>query len=131
MVSAGITIAGVLLVGRPSFLFNREAEEMSSDTIIGLVLALCAAISIAISMTVMRKLQKTESPVVILWFSLSTLVLGAIALTILGEWKWPSNATVWLIIVMTGKHYYYWSLDSLDYLNLNFTLMIKVKLIKV
>ena len=104
MVSAAITIGGVILVGRPSFLFCTEPEVMTSDTIVGLVLALCSAVFIAISMTVMRKLQKTGSAVVIFWFSMSSVLLGAIALWIMDEWKWPSNATVWLIIVMTGKH---------------------------
>ena len=104
MLSAGITLTGVLLVGRPSFLFD-SSESMSRDTIIGLVLALFAAISIAISMTAMRRLQKTTASVVIFWFSMSTVLLGLTSLYILDEFKWPSNTTVWLIIVITGNYH--------------------------
>ncbi|CAG2114212.1 unnamed protein product [Medioppia subpectinata] len=98
---ACITITGCVLVGRPTFLWG-SGTGLTTDTILGLALALSAAITIAISMTVMRKLQKTPAPVVIFWFSMETVCLGVVSLWVLDEYKWPSTGTVWLIIAMTG-----------------------------
>ncbi|XP_054164352.1 solute carrier family 35 member G1-like, partial [Oppia nitens] len=101
MSGALITITGVVLVARPTFLFSTGAV-VSADTCWGLVLAMSAAITIAISMTVMRRLQRTQASVVIFWFSLETVCLGLVALWLLDEFKWPSNATVWLVMCITG-----------------------------
>ena len=86
ILSAGITITGVLLVGRPTFLFD-SSEVISKETMIGLGLALASSLTIAISMTVMRKLQTTSSAVIIFWFSMATVLLGLISLWILDEFK--------------------------------------------
>jgi drug/metabolite transporter (DMT)-like permease len=96
-----MTITGVLLIGRPSFIFSDVVYD--NEDIIGIVLALLAAITIAISMTVMRKLQNTPSAIVIFWFSMSSVILGLVSLIILDEFKMPTKFTLWLILLVTGK----------------------------
>lgn len=101
IINAGMTITGVLLIGRPSFIFSDVFYD--KNDIIGIVLALLAAITIAISMTVMRKLQNTPSAIVIFWFSMSSVILGLVSLIILDEFKMPTKFTLWLILLVTGK----------------------------
>lgn len=126
-VNAFTTLAGVILIGRPSFLFgtlNKQPDVQSVNTtttiiitsplpepessfttaaLFGVLLSLVAAISISISMIFMRKLKKTPAPLVIFWFSLSNVLLGATGLEILGEFHIPTGLACWLLILLTSK----------------------------
>ncbi|XP_075591768.1 uncharacterized protein LOC124500138 [Dermatophagoides farinae] len=72
-----------------------------SSTLFGVFLSLIAAISISISMIFMRKIRKTPPPLVIFWFSLSNVILGAVGLWIIDEYRMPIGFECWLLIIMT------------------------------
>ncbi|XP_075680417.1 uncharacterized protein LOC113789288 isoform X3 [Dermatophagoides pteronyssinus] len=82
-------------------LSNQLLIEDWSSTLFGVFLSLIAAISISISMIFMRKIRKTPPPLVIFWFSLSNVILGAVGLWIIDEYRLPIGFECWLLIIMT------------------------------
>lgn len=84
-------------------LSNQLLIDDWSSTLFGVFLSLIAAISISISMIFMRKIRKTPPPLVIFWFSLSNVILGAVGLWIIDEYRLPIGFECWLLIIMTSK----------------------------
>ena len=81
----GMTIAGVLLISKPTFLFGMDHESVvevalrMEGTIVAFISSLCAALTFVM----MRRLQKTPAAVVISWFSVVSIVMGIFVLTII------------------------------------------------
>lgn len=113
LINSIITLLGVFLIGRPSFIFQslhitsgEESEETisKSDTLIGILLSLSAAITISVSMIFMRKLRKTPAPLVIFWFCLCNVILGAAGLCVVDHFRWPAGWYCWTLVIMTSEY---------------------------
>jgi drug/metabolite transporter (DMT)-like permease len=81
----GMTIIGVLLISKPTFLFGSDHESVvevalrMEGTIIAFVSSLCAAATFVM----MRRLQKTPSAVVISIFSVVSITMGILVLIVI------------------------------------------------
>ena len=69
---------------------------------LGIILSLIAAISSAFSLINLRKLKSTPVPVVVMWYSLTVVVIGSALLPVLDKWVLPSGLNSWLLILAIG-----------------------------
>ena len=81
----GMTIGGVLLISKPTFLFGMDPESVvgvdlrMGGTIVAVTASLCASLTYVI----MRRLQKTPAAVVINCFSVVSIIMGISVLAII------------------------------------------------
>jgi drug/metabolite transporter (DMT)-like permease len=95
--SLGLSIAGVLIIARPSFLTGAATASLSPAIV---MIALCGAILAAVAYVLVRKLRETEDPlVVVLYFPL--ISAPACIPFLLGRAVWPTP-TEWLLLVGVG-----------------------------
>ena len=94
-ISTALSLGGVLLVARPSFLFGTSPVDEAAA-----LLALGGALGSAMAYTFVRKLKDTDAPlVVIYWFSAIGLVLALpFALPV---WLWPTPLE-WAFLAAVG-----------------------------
>lgn len=91
------SMAGVLLVMRPAFLFGGSAHALPPVTVmIGLLGAMCSA---AAYITV-RKLGRTEHPAVIISYFSVISVIASVPVALPG-WIWPTGKE-WLVMIGIG-----------------------------
>jgi drug/metabolite transporter (DMT)-like permease len=83
----GLTIAGVLLISKPTFLFGSHSSGGSiTDSTLrleGSIFAFLSSLCSAASFVLMRRLQKTPSAVVISIISIITIIMGILVLTLI------------------------------------------------
>jgi len=91
------SLAGVLIVARPSFLFGTGAHELEP---VAVGVALLGALLSAAAYVTVRALTKTEEPLVIVFYFAAVSVAGSIPLAALGP-IWPTG-TEWLVLVGVG-----------------------------
>lgn len=97
VLSVVASMAGVMLVMRPAFLFGGSAHALPPATVmIGLFGAMCSA---AAYITV-RKLGRTEHPAVIISYFSVISVIASVPVALPG-WIWPT-AREWLVLVGIG-----------------------------
>ncbi|XP_013785721.1 solute carrier family 35 member G1-like [Limulus polyphemus] len=99
-----ITLTGVVLISRPSFLFGITSIDQvsSADRLQGSLMAFCSCTARALSFITMRKLQKTPIPVVIFMFSFSSITFGLLYLFITGTLSVPSCGQEAVLLVLCG-----------------------------
>lgn len=90
------SLAGVLLVARPSFLFGTPQELES----LAVGIALLGALLSAAAYVAVRALTKTEEPLVIVFYFAAVSVAGSIPLAAFDP-VWPTG-TEWLVLVGIG-----------------------------
>lgn len=97
VVVAGMTVSlvGVVLIARPSFLFGRP-ETLDG---LGVAAMLAAALISGLVYTVVRKLRETDAPSVIIFWLSWVGVIGALPFA--GSWVWPEGAA-WLWLLGAG-----------------------------
>ena len=80
-----ITIIGVLLISKPTFIFGDSSDTVVDVTmrLEGTIIAFLSSLAAALTFVMMRKLQRTSSPVVINMFSVVSIILGVITLAII------------------------------------------------
>lgn len=85
--TVAITISGVLLISKPTFLFGDQHERQTVVELRmeGTVIALVSSFATALTFVLIRKLQKTPAAVVINAFSVVSIVSGILAITIVRE----------------------------------------------
>ena len=91
------SLAGVLLVARPSFLFGGAAPRLD-PTAVGV--ALLGALLSAGAYVAVRALTRTEEPLVIVFYFAVVSVLGSIPLVVVDP-VWP-RGTEWLVLLGVG-----------------------------
>lgn len=97
LVSVAVSLAGVVLVARPAFLFGGSASQLDP---VAMGFALAGAIFSAFAYVAVRKSSGTEHPlVVVLWFPLIATPL-AIPLAV-AQWVWPTPLE-WVLLVGVG-----------------------------
>lgn len=74
-----VTLAGVVLIARPSFLFDSEMEE-ESGKLIGTTMAFLSSVITALANIIMRKLKNVPAPVVVTWFSISSFLFSLVGI---------------------------------------------------
>ena len=84
-VITAVTIAGVLLISKPTFIFGYQHEAVQEVALRmeGSVIALISSLSTALTFILIRKLQKTPAAVVINSFSIVSIVSGIVALALI------------------------------------------------
>ena len=78
-----VTLAGVVLIARPSFLFagGMDAdEEWESAKLVGTVMAFLSSVITALANIIMRKLKQVPAPVVVTWFSISSFLFSLVGI---------------------------------------------------
>lgn len=97
VLSVAVSLAGVLFVTRPSFLFGGSAHALNPVTVaIGLLGALCSA---AAYVTV-RRLGSTEHPATIVFYFSAVSVVGSIPVALPGAIL--PRGTEWLVLIGIG-----------------------------
>jgi drug/metabolite transporter (DMT)-like permease len=92
-----ISITGVLVITRPSFL-TRSAVEMLPPLVVGVALA--GAILASVAYVLVRKLRKSEDPlVVVLWFPLISVPAAVPIMWSNAVWPTPRE---WLLLAGVG-----------------------------
>lgn len=110
IVTVIITLIGVFLIARPSFIpiFPIQSEEFTPhDRMIGASMALVTSLCMAYSFVVMRKLQETPLMSTVTFFSLFCIVACATCILILKfgvqtQVHFPSKPETWLLCVANG-----------------------------
>lgn len=89
----GVSLLGVLLTAKPSFLFGESMEALEGLAVLGV---LAASLGSGLAYTLVRKLRETDHPLVIIFY-LSWVGVVA-ALPFASSWVWPTGwAWVWLL----------------------------------
>lgn len=80
-----VTISGVLLISKPTFLFGDTHEAVTEVALRmeGTILAFISSLSAALTFVMIRKLQRTPAAVVINMFSVVSIVCGVLSLAII------------------------------------------------
>lgn len=91
------SLAGVLLVARPSFLFGTDPDELE---LLAVGVALLGALLSAAAYVAVRALTRTEEPLVIVFYFAVVSVAGSIPLAALNP-VWPTG-TEWLVLAGVG-----------------------------
>ncbi|RWS25258.1 solute carrier family 35 member G1-like protein [Leptotrombidium deliense] len=97
-----IAVIGVVLISRPSFLFESEDSVQEKNRLIGTALATGCCIFSALVFICIRKLQKTPSPLVIFYYSLTAVLCGSIMVLIFGKITIPTDYKTYLFILLMG-----------------------------
>lgn len=87
VVTIGMTIAGTLLIAKPTFLFSESGEREPVDVVHlrteGTVIAFAASLLVSLTFIVMRRLRKSSTPVIIAVFSAECVLFGSLSLLVL------------------------------------------------
>ena len=110
VVSVIVTLIGVFLIARPSFLFPEDsiADVFSvEDRIIGLIFSILTCVFIAYTYICLRKLQKTPTNAVISFFSIFCVCAGSITMNIYSfcsgkPINLPQSTFAWLMVFVNG-----------------------------
>jgi drug/metabolite transporter (DMT)-like permease len=96
-ISMAVSLAGVLLIARPAFLFGDGMAPASSTVLVGLGGAVCSATAYVL----VRQLRATESPLVIVFYFALVSVVCAVPIAIVRGLVWPTLLE-WAILVGVG-----------------------------
>ena len=101
-----LSLGGVVLIGRPSFLFGSLGKSSTSEKVwVPTILAVLSAIMFAVAIIMVRKTsQEVSTRVVVFYYALVGSVISLLASLISGEFKYPDCGThdvVYVIIAGT------------------------------
>ncbi|XP_013863056.1 solute carrier family 35 member G1 isoform X2 [Austrofundulus limnaeus] len=97
------TIAGVILVARPSFIFGERLSSAEGvNHVKGAAAAFAGAIAAAFTFVILRKMGKSVHYYLSLWYyAVIGLIASVITVSVLGEWKVPNcGRDRWMLIVI-------------------------------
>ncbi|KAJ8028919.1 Solute carrier family 35 member G1 [Holothuria leucospilota] len=100
-----VSMAGVVLVTKPEFIFGKSDQEGSDTQFIGALWAIAALICLSFLSVVTRKLRSNDSSnasILTLIFGLVALPASAILNTFLGDWTLPVNISEILSLIAVG-----------------------------
>ncbi|MCA9519795.1 MAG: DMT family transporter [Myxococcales bacterium] len=97
LTSALVSLLGVIVVARPSFLFGAQRAPLD---LLAVMVALLGALCSAAAYTTVRKLRETDHPMVVVWYFplVSTPLIAPIAAV---DWVWPVGWD-WLVLLAIG-----------------------------
>ena len=92
-----LSVVGVVLVVRPSFLFGRHAGDLD---LVAVSVALTVSVLSAFAYVTIRKLRETEHFMVIVLYFAMVSAVAAIPLSV-GQFVWPSPRE-WVLVLCVG-----------------------------
>lgn len=98
-------VAGIFSISGPHYIiaiFDPSSTQFSHNDILGVSLASVACIAISCGNCSIRKLSKTPAPVVVVWFSLFSMICAIILLPIVDRYVLPESPLEWFYIFMVG-----------------------------
>lgn len=109
-----LTLAGVVLIARPSFLFGAgmDDEEAETSKLIGTVMALLSSVITALANIIMRKLKNVPAPVVVTWFSISSFLFSMVGI-IGAKLFLPQETTITIRVIDFESEFFFLVLNSL------------------
>jgi drug/metabolite transporter (DMT)-like permease len=96
-VAMAVSLGGVVLIARPSFLFGEGAALSPALVLVSLGGAVCSAAAYVL----VRKLRTTESPLVVVFYFALVSVFCAVPIALLRGLVWPTPAE-WGLLVGVG-----------------------------
>ena len=109
LLTISATLIGVCLIARPEFLFAPEQETLQMDPtrMMGVACGFFAALVLGGTFVIVRKLRAMPSDLVLLWFSIVSLVLGG-SLYFVAKYvlfveglRMPENVYEWSVCLLT------------------------------
>ncbi len=100
IVSILMSLAGVVVMVQPGFLFAAHGIEEHAIPLSGVLAALCAALGTSIAYVLVRRLSATESPSVIIFYF--PLVALPVACLLLGKNVVVPQGISWIFLVAVG-----------------------------
>ncbi|WP_420456987.1 DMT family transporter [Rubrivirga sp.] len=97
LVGAGLSMAGVVLVARPSVLFGAGAALDG----LGVAAVATAAVLSGLAYTFVRKLRATDRPMAIIFYLSWIGAVGSLPFALGGAWVWPSGWQ-WTLLLGIG-----------------------------
>lgn len=96
-VGAALSLAGVVLVAKPSVLFGTEASLDGA----GIAAVAAAAVLSGFAYTFVRKLRQTDRPMTIIFYLSWIGLVGSAPFVLGGGWSWPSGWE-WALLLGIG-----------------------------
>ena len=95
LIAMSLGLGGVVLIGRPSFLFGSLGKSSTSEKVwLPTILAVLSAIMFAFAIIMVRKMsQEVSTRVVVFYYALAGSVISLLASLISGEFKYPDCGT--------------------------------------
>lgn len=100
LVGAGLSLAGVALVARPSALFGSVGAGPPLDGW-GVAAVATGAVLSGLAYTFVRKLRATDRPMTIIFYLSWMGMVGALPFALGGGWAWPTGWE-WLLLLAIG-----------------------------
>lgn len=101
-----LTIAGILFISGPHYLVAlvSESDEItfSQRDMIGIILATVGCFAQSCGNLSIRKLQKTPSPIVVVWFSIISMISSFILVPIIDKYRLPQENSEWFKLLAVG-----------------------------
>ncbi|CAG2105212.1 unnamed protein product [Medioppia subpectinata] len=102
LITGIIAVIGIFIISKPEFVFGSDGRDKYDKRWIGIILSLMAAITVAMALINLRKLKSTPVPVVVMWYSVTVVVIGGLVLSILDRWTVPTGIRQWSLLVSIG-----------------------------
>lgn len=99
------TVVGILFISGPHYitaLFSDDDTDFSHNDMIGIILASVGCFAVSCGNLSIRKLQKTPSPVIVIWFSLFSMISSFILVPIIDEYRAPGDWGQWIMLFGVG-----------------------------
>jgi len=98
------TVAGILCVSGPRYILAiaGDSATFSQRDLAGIILASIGCVAVSCGNLSIRKIEKTPSNVVVLWFSVISMVSSIILVPILDHYVWPTGYDEWLMLLAVG-----------------------------
>ncbi|XP_072335153.1 solute carrier family 35 member G1-like [Scyliorhinus torazame] len=100
------TLTGVVLIARPRFIFGSVDSGSEFDymgRVRGTLAAFAGAICAALTLIVIRKMGKSVSYLISIWYySMTGMIMSAIAVSIIQEWRLPNCGMDRVFLILIG-----------------------------
>jgi drug/metabolite transporter (DMT)-like permease len=97
LIAMAVSLGGVVLIARPSFLFDESVAVAPALVLVSLAGAVCSAFAYVL----VRKLRGTEVPLVIVFYFALVSVVSAVPIALLHGLIWPTPAE-WALLLGVG-----------------------------
>lgn len=101
-----VTIAGILFISGPHYLTalftGQNDDSFSRQDMIGIILATVGCFAQSCGNLSIRKLQKTPSSVVVVWFSIISMISSFILVPLIDQYRLPNDNIEWLRLLAVG-----------------------------
>jgi len=100
-----LTVIGIFFISGPHYvtaILHGDDLDFDRTNMIGVILASIACCGISCGNLSIRMIQKTPAPVVVVWFSLFSMVCSIILVPLVDRYVMPADLMEWLYILGVG-----------------------------